>query len=53
MIKINDRVRYRDVLGVWHEGEVIKVNKVSYRIITDDFKFLSISKNKVELLERR
>ncbi|WP_164731067.1 hypothetical protein [Anoxybacter fermentans] len=52
MIKVNDRVRYKNVLGEWHEGTVLKVNKVTYRIVNDkNFKILSIRKDHVEKLE--
>lgn len=50
MIKVDDRVRYKNVLGEWHEGTVVKVNNTTYRIATDGFKVLSIKKNRVELL---
>lgn len=52
MIQVDDRVRYKNVLGEWHEGTVIKVNSATYRIATDGLTILSIKKNRVELIER-
>lgn len=50
MIQVDDHVRFKNVLGEWHEGTVIKVNSATYRIATDGITILSIKKNKVELL---
>lgn len=53
MIQVDDRVRYRNVLGEWHEGTVLKVNKVTYRIVNDkNFKILSIKKDQVEKMDK-
>ena len=53
MISVDDRVRYKNVLGEWHEGTVLKVNKVTYRIVNDkNFKVLSIKKDNVEKLQQ-
>ena len=52
MIQVNDRVRFKNVLGEWHEGRVIKVNSATYRIATGGLTILSIKKSKVELIER-
>ena len=53
VIQVDDRVRYRNVLGEWHEGTVLKVNKVTYRIVNDkNFKILSIKKDQVEKMEK-
>lgn len=52
MIQVDDRVRYKNVLGEWHEGTVLKVNKVTYRIVNaSNFKILSIKKDHVEKME--
>ncbi|MCK4259537.1 MAG: hypothetical protein KAX49_11205 [Halanaerobiales bacterium] len=53
MIQVDDRVKYKNVLGEWHEGTVLKVNKVTYRIVNNNnFKILSIKKEQVEKLEQ-
>ena len=52
IIQVDDRVRYKNVLGEWHEGTVLKVNKVTYRIVnSSNFKILSIKKDHVEKME--
>ena len=53
MIQIDDRVRYRNVLGAWEDGVVIKINKTTYRIVNNrNFKVLSIRKENVEKIEQ-
>ncbi|WP_164730896.1 hypothetical protein [Anoxybacter fermentans] len=52
MIQVDDRVRYKNVLGDWEEGVVIKINKTTYRIVNNkNFKVLSIRKENVEKIE--
>lgn len=49
LIQVDDRVRYKNVLGQWEEGVVIKINKTTYRIVNSrNFKVLSIRKDNVE-----
>lgn len=53
MIRINCQVEYKNVLGEWHNGEVIGINKATYRIIDPvSYKIMSISKNKVRRIAK-
>lgn len=52
MIQVDDRVIYKNVLGQWEHGVVIKINKTTYRIVNSkNFKVLSIRKENVQLDE--
>lgn len=42
-IKVNDQIMYKNILGEWHPGVVIKVNNTTVRILNkDEFKILSL-----------
>ena len=52
LIQVDDRVLYKNVLGEWEEGVVIKINKTTYRIVNNrNFKVLSIRKDNVKAKE--
>lgn len=52
MIQVDDRVQYKNVLGQWEDGVVIKINKTTYRIVNSrNFKVLSIRKDNVRIKE--
>lgn len=42
-IQVDDEVMYRNILGEWHQGTVIKVNNTTVRILNKkEFKILSL-----------
>lgn len=42
-IQIDDEVMYKNILGEWHQGTVIKVNNTTVRILNKkEFKILSL-----------
>ncbi|AZR72768.1 hypothetical protein BBF96_04790 [Anoxybacter fermentans] len=49
---VDDQVMYRNILGEWHKGTVIKVNNTTIRILNkDEFKVLSIKPENVLTME--
>lgn len=49
---VDDVVMYRDILGEWHKGEILKVNNTTIRILNkDEFKILSLKPGSVFTLE--
>ncbi|MCK4260000.1 MAG: hypothetical protein KAX49_13555 [Halanaerobiales bacterium] len=52
MIQVDNRILYKNVLGHWEEGVVIKINKTTYRIVNNkNFKVLSIRKENVKIAD--
>lgn len=42
-IQVDDEVMYKNILGEWHQGTVIKVNNTTVRILNKkEFKILSL-----------
>ena len=51
-IKVNDQIMYKNILGEWHPGVVIKVNNTTVRILNkEEFKILSLKWENVLTLE--
>ena len=49
---VDDEVMYRDILGEWHKGEILKVNNTTIRILNkDEFKILSLKPTSVFTLD--
>lgn len=51
-IKVDDEVMYKNILGEWHQGTVIKVNNTTIRILNKrEFKILSLKWENVLSME--
>ncbi|MCK4261403.1 MAG: hypothetical protein KAX49_20710 [Halanaerobiales bacterium] len=49
---VDDEIMYKNVLGEWHKGIILKVNNTTIRILNaNKFKILSIKRPNVMLLE--
>lgn len=50
--QVDDEVMYRNILGEWHQGTVIKVNNTTIRILNkSEFKILSLKWENVFSME--
>lgn len=51
-LEVDDQVMYKNILGEWHQGVVIKTNNTTVRILnTKEFKILSLKYESVLPLE--
>ncbi len=49
---VDEQVMYKNILGEWHEGTILKVNNTTIRILnTQKFKILSIKRENVLTME--
>ena len=49
---IDDQIMYKNILGEWHEGTILRVNNTTIRILnTKRFKILSVKHENVLTLQ--